>query len=422
MASASSSLTVQTPPKVSLYLRGGNRYYLPVETGNHKLRPLYAMVKGVPQKFLNGVYCLRYQKDGKRKWEPVGSDPQLALTKKGQREAKLAGHAVGMLEPGTTTSLPASLPLTGLSAAAAEYIRETKDHKSHKTYLAYKLALDSFLPEVSEAASLSQVTRHQIMVWMAEMKAEPLDARTIHNRVIYLKTFFLHFKTPWPLERKDMPRYTKKPAKPYTDDELNRLLAHGTVDEVDMVMFFYGCGGREQEVEHGLWTDLCFERGVFYIEEKTEKKDAMEFTTKDREEGEIPLDKVLMERLRKRRERYPNTRLIFPGQNGKPAGHLLRIVKKLALKSGMNCGQCINRKGQSCEKYPVCRRAILHRFRKNFATRQHRAGADARTIQNWLRHSSIETTLGYLAPSRNDEPLVRERVNHAYSHLSIPGS
>lgn len=129
-------------------------------------------------------------------------------------------------------------------------------------------------------------------------------------------------------------------------------------------MFFYGCGGREQEVDHGLWTDVCFERSIFYIEEKTEKKDAMEFITKDREEGEIPLDDVLMQRLRKRRERYPNTRLIFPGRDGKPSGHLLRIVKKLALRSGMNCGQCINEKGQSCEKYPVCRRAILHRFRK----------------------------------------------------------
>lgn len=145
------------------------------------------------------------------------------------------------------------LPATKLRADAVEYIQETRDHKSHKTYLAYQRALVSFLSGVAKVAtSLPEVTRAQIMSWMAGMKAEPLLARTIHNRVIYLKTFFLHFKVAWPLEAKDMPRFTKKPAKPYTDSELNRLLAHGTIDEVDMVMFFYGCGGREQEVEHGL--------------------------------------------------------------------------------------------------------------------------------------------------------------------------
>jgi integrase len=62
----------------------------------------------------------------------------------------------------------------------------------------------------------------------------------------------------------------------------------------------------------------------------------------------------------------------------------------------------------------------LHRFRKNFATLQHRAGTDARTIQKWLRHSSLETTLGYLAAAANDAPEVRERVNRAYSHLAVP--
>ena len=297
-ASSSSSLTIQTPSKVPIYLRDGNRYLKPVEAGNHKLRPLYAMVNGVPQKFPKGVYCLRYQVNGKRKWQTVGTDPQQALVQKGRLEAKLAGHSVGMLEPG--------------AAAAQEYIQETLDHKSHKTYLAYKQALDSFLPGVSEVASLSQVTRHQIMLWMGRMKEEPLDARTSYNRVVNLKTFFLHFKTPWPLEKKDMPRYTEKPAKPYTSGELNRLLDHGTVDEVDMVMFFYQCGGREQEVAHGVWTDLSFERSVFYIQEKTERRDAMEFITKDRQEGEIPLDDELMERLRQRRERYPHTRsLVF---------------------------------------------------------------------------------------------------------------
>jgi hypothetical protein len=63
--------------------------------------------------------------------------------KKGKREAKLAGLAVGMVDPQAAASLPAStLPLTSLAAAAAEYIQETKDHKSRRTYLAYRGLLE----------------------------------------------------------------------------------------------------------------------------------------------------------------------------------------------------------------------------------------------------------------------------------------
>ena len=237
---------------------------------------------------------------------------------------------------------------------------------------------------------------------------------------LIFKTFFLHFKVAWPLEKKDMPKFTKKPAKPYTDQELNRLLAQGTVDEIDLVMFFYGCGGREQEVDHGLWTDLCFERSVFYIEKENGEKGRYRVHYQRPEEGEIPLDGLLMERYRERQMRYPKTRHIFPGKDGKPSGHLLRIIKRFGTQIRNELRSVRQPKGPEFAKYPVCRRAILHRFRKNFATLQHRAGTDVRTIQKWLRHSSLETTLAYLAASENDAPGLRARVNSAYSHLVVP--
>ena len=38
----------------------------------------------------------------------------------------------------------------------------------------------------------------------------------------------------------------------------------------------------------------------------------------------------------------------------------------------------------------------LHKFRKTFATMHHESGFSARTLQSWLGHSSLETTIAYL--------------------------
>jgi integrase/recombinase XerD len=117
--------------------------------------------------------------------------------------------------------------------------------------------------------------------------------------------------------------------------------------------------------------------------------------------------------------RKNGTSLIF-SKGGKPDGHLLRRLKHAAFKGGLNCGKCIATvDGQpvSCADAPVCEHWILHRFRKNFATDRHEAGASARKIQKWLGHESLETTLRYLANSEDTTESVREICNSVYAGL-----
>jgi len=78
----------------------------------------------------------------------------------------------------------------------------------------------------------------------------------------------------------------------------------------------------------------------------TEKLD-LAFTPKDKEEGDIPIPDSLVDTLRARRAKYPNTRLIFPNDGGKPNGHFLRTLKSLALRAGINCGHCYNKAGNA---------------------------------------------------------------------------
>jgi integrase/recombinase XerD len=55
----------------------------------------------------------------------------------------------------------------------------------------------------------------------------------------------------------------------------------------------------------------------------------------------------------------------------------------------------------------------LHKFRATFGNRCRWAGVDLRTVQQWLGHSDMESTMRYLKPSRSQQ--VREKVNEIFA-------
>jgi integrase/recombinase XerD len=54
----------------------------------------------------------------------------------------------------------------------------------------------------------------------------------------------------------------------------------------------------------------------------------------------------------------------------------------------------------------------LHKFRATFATWHLWAGVDLRTVQQWLGHSDMESTMRYLKPSRSQA--TRAKVNATF--------
>jgi integrase len=173
--------------------------------------------------------------------------------------------------------------------------------------------------------------------------------------------------------------------------------------------FLLCTGGRRREAQFACWTDVDFERKTYTVTEHAD----LGFTPKDKEEGTIPIPDLLIDVLTERRKRYPKNRLIFPNKDDKPNQGLLRVVKKLAFRAGINCGHCVSKFGESCADKPVCKNVFLHKLRKTYASRLHKNGLPARTLMRYLRHSDLETTLKYLADEDDDR--TRDIVNAAFN-------
>jgi integrase len=147
---------------------------------------------------------------------------------------------------------------------------------------------------------------------------------------------------------------------------------------------------REQEAMHAEWSDVDFIDQIFTVKAKPG------WVPKDHEVRELPLPDHLVVALRKKMATSTN-RLIFPTFTGNMDGHMLRHLKALAKRAGVPGDW------------------TLHCFRRTYATLLHRAGTDARTIQKRLGHSSLETTLRYLAGEDARSERARAQVNGAFA-------
>lgn len=209
-------------------------------------------------------------------------------------------------------------------------------------------------------------------------------------------------------------KFVEQPPEAYTRQELEDLFRVSNEDEKFLWRFFLGTGFRESECAVAEVTDVNPDTKTIQVIEKS----YLGFTPKDCEKRSVPIADALIAQI-KERSKSGSCSLLF-GKNGRPDGHLLRLLKTVAFDGGLNCGKCrgtASGKEVSCADAAVCEKWILHRFRKNFATDRHNGGASARKIQKWLGHSSLETTLRYLALGDDTTDEVRNLVNDVHIGL-----
>ena len=343
------------------------------------------------------VFVLRYMRGGKRIFETLKDCPDLRAAQERQLERRLdllRGTLPPAPEPkpqAIATPKPSPAPAAGalmLDAAIDQYLANAK-LKSAKTSTSYSHTMKQFYASCGNKP-VATASKQDLINFEGYLRREGLSDRTIHNRIVEVTTLLRHFGFK---DVKHRVKYTEKTVRAYRPDELQKLFAAADAEEWLLFQFFLCTGAREQEAMWAEYQDLDFVDGIFTIRAKPG------WRPKDCEEREIPVADFLLEALKKRMLSTKGT-LIFPTAEGKRDGHMLRRLQALAKRANLPGVWG------------------LHKFRKSYATLQHKSGVDARTIQKRLGHSDLATTLQYLEGEDSRSERSRSQVNGTFAQFA----
>jgi integrase/recombinase XerD len=190
----------------------------------------------------------------------------------------------------------------------------------------------------------------------------------------------------------DWPQFVEEEPEIYEQDGLAKFFSACTDDEQVWFSFFLMTGMWEQEVMHCYWADINLSHATARVTHKPDRN----WTPKAYKEREIPIPAKLVNLLKAWKAKCnKGCPLVFPTAGNNPKLDFLDCCKAIAKRAGLDP-----------ENF------WLHKFRATFATWSLWAGVDLRTVQHWLGHSDIESTMRYLKPSRSQQ--VREKVNEIF--------
>lgn len=381
--------------EVSLYKRVSTRRglrYCPVVTSkNGRIKPDAVIVDGKEEQHPEGSYYLSWYEGRKLKRIAVGKDANEASVRRFAKEAQLRGEE-NLLVNGQDI-----IPTNGygpkrLDVAVREYLEEIKLTKKPKTYVAYSTAVKYFI-ESCPKVYVQDIDRKDLLKFAAFLRDEKDQSpRSVYNKFESVMTFLKAQKMRDLIGKNDWPRFTEEEPEIYEREDLDALFAACGEEERLWFEFFLMTGMREQEVMYTYWTDINLSHATVRVSHKPDRN----WTPKAYKEREIPIPARLVASLKAwKATRDKKCNLVFPTSGCNPKLDFLDCLKAVAGRANLDQ-----------ENF------WLHKFRATFATWSLWAGVDLRTVQQWLGHSDLESTMRYLKPSRSQQ--VREKVNQIF--------
>jgi integrase/recombinase XerD len=363
----------------------------------------HVLITGCDEHHPEGSYYLEWYEQGKRHRKAVADFATVA------EAARLKAIEVEALKAGVMSrpAQPASINPNGITLAAAvdQYLAMVQAQRSHRTYISYRYTLKQLLVPSYEKSSVEQVAREDILVFMARCYQLGLGHRTVYDKLVVVLQLFKRRGKSGLIASSDWPKYVEKIRPIYEPEEIQSMFNHAIGDEAIFLKFMLGSGFRDQEAQHVCWRDLDFRHSNVRVTAKA----LWDFRPKNWEERVVPLPSALIDQLRRLKETRNAlpAQLVFPNKRGNPNSENDTIVKRVAARAKLNCGQCVTKHGNKCAEGPYCQHFFLHKFRHTFATEHLRHGVDIRTLQTWMGHRDIKSTMVYLKGVQSKDALAK---------------
>jgi len=337
----------------------------------------------------DGLYLVEWYAAGKRRRQSAGVTAAQALEAQRRKRHELDGRKLrvpGFEFAGETLKAPA------LHIAVQDYLGQVEALKKPNTHRKYEAVLNRFLEFFKGRATIDQITSDDLTRYIIALKKDhQLGANTILHNAIIVAQFFKRQGRSGITRGLQLPERITSLPREYQEPELARFLAACDARERAMFSTFLLTGFRELEVVHLFWHDINFDLQTIRVTAKPE----LGFYPKRCEEREVPVPAKLGDLLEAHRRRS-GSNYVFPSPAGNREYHMLDRCKDVAERAGLDSAKF-----------------DLKTFRSTFATRSLRAGFDVRTVQHWMGHKSLETTMRYLVPATE----VFERLDQ----MAMPG-
>lgn len=373
---------------------GGKWRRSPAARGaNGRVKPGHAHVNGRTAPVENGTYDLRHTVDRKTVYTPAGKRAPVADAKRVQLENTKSIIAQAAANPDIEVIEKAERAT--LKDTATAYIGDAEGRNAHEAADKARLVTVEFMGLMRKRKKfhVDQIVRDDFFSYHAALRERGCADRTVangHERVASWLRFGGIDKTNIP----PTPKYEEKLPTIYTSDQTREMLA--AADPYMRVCILLGlkCGLRDQELMHLEFRDIDWVGKTLRVQ----AKEKWGFSPKAWQQRDVPIANDLLKELSQWKDAQEGQAIVLGTRSRRPNVKLLRTLKRLVYRSGMNCGRC-----DSCRTLKECQEYTLHRFRRTYLTKLLRNGIDLRTVQAYAGHKDIASTMRYLTPASGPE-------------------
>lgn len=246
-----------------------------------------------------------------------------------------------------------------------------------------------------------KTARHRVGCYKRGRKTKPVSPATINRELCALKVM-LRKAVEWgwleetPAKGIKTFRETPKAPQLLEQEEVARLLGELPDHLHALVACAVYAGLRKAELFHLRWEDINWKAGELNVISRSEHH------TKNYESRRIPMNTALVTALRRHLQqlggKLPDAPHVFVNREGQPYTNIRESLNQAGLRAGISGS------------------IKLHQLRHAFCSHAMMQGVDARTVQKWMGHRDLKTTLRYAHISPEHEKAAIQRLQYKSSH------